>query len=114
MTTEIRIPAVCLVIGMTLCVIACAKSGGANQAAAVPPQVSVAQVIERRVKDWDEFTGRLQAIESVEIRPRVSGYLDQVAFTEGKVVKRGELLFVIDPRPYKADYDRAAADVKRY
>jgi RND family efflux transporter MFP subunit len=74
----------------------------------------VAQVLEKRVKDWDEFTGRLQAVESVEIRPRVSGYIDRVAFTEGSLVKSGDLLFVIDPRPYKADYDRAAADVKRY
>ena len=91
----------------------CSGSGGAPSAAP-PPEVSVAQVLQRRVKDWDEFTGRLQAVETVEIRPRVSGYIDQVAFTEGKVVKRGDLLFVIDPRPYKADYDRAAADVKRY
>ncbi len=79
-----------------------------------PPEVSVAQVLQRKVTDWDEFNGRLQAVESVEMRPRVSGYIDQVAFTEGKVVRRGELLFVIDPRPYKADYDRAAADVKRF
>jgi len=87
---------------------------GGNAQAPPPPQVSVAQVLERRVKDWDEFTGRLQAVESVEIRPRVSGYIDKVAFTEGSQVKRGDLLFVIDPRPYKADADRAAADVKRY
>jgi RND family efflux transporter MFP subunit len=93
--------------------IGCGNSNG-TQSAAPPPEVSVAQVLQKRVKDWDEFTGRLQAVETVEIRPRVSGYIDQVAFTEGKVVKRGDLLFVIDPRPYKADYDRAAADVKRY
>jgi RND family efflux transporter MFP subunit len=91
----------------------CSKSGSGQQAPP-PPQVSVATVIERSVKDWDEFTGRLQAVETVEIRPRVSGYIDKVAFTEGSLVKRGDLLFVIDPRPYKADYDRAAADVKRY
>ena len=90
------------------------NSGGSTQTAAAPPQVTVAQVLEKPVKDWDEFTGRLQAVESVEIRPRVSGYIDQVAFTEGSQVKRGDLLFVIDPRPYKAEYDRAAADVKRY
>jgi multidrug efflux system membrane fusion protein len=90
----------------------CAKSGGAGQASA-PPEVSVSQVLVKRVKDWDEFTGRLQAVESVEIRPRVSGYLDKVAFTEGTIVKQGALLFVIDPRPYKADCDRAAAEVKR-
>jgi RND family efflux transporter MFP subunit len=76
--------------------------------------VSVAQVLEKPVKDWDEFTGRLQAVETVEIRPRVSGYIDKVAFTEGSLVKRGTLLFVIDPRPYQAEFDRAAADLKRF
>jgi multidrug efflux system membrane fusion protein len=91
----------------------CGKSGGSAQSAP-PPQVSVAQVLEKRVKDWDEFTGRLQAVETVEIRPRVSGYIDKVWFTEGSQVKSGDLLFVIDPRPYQAEYDRAAADVKRY
>jgi multidrug efflux system membrane fusion protein len=92
----------------------CAKSGGGAGQSAPPPQVNVAQVIERRVKDWDEFTGRFQAVESVEVRPRVSGYIDEVAFKEGGEVKRGDLLFVIDPRPYKADADHAAADVKRF
>ncbi|HEX3915413.1 MAG TPA: efflux RND transporter periplasmic adaptor subunit [Steroidobacteraceae bacterium] len=90
-----------------------AACGTAGQQAPPPPQVSVAQVLVKRVKDWDEFTGRLQAVESVGIRPRVSGYIDKVAFTEGSLVKRGTLLFVIDPRPYQAEYDRAAADVKR-
>jgi membrane fusion protein, multidrug efflux system len=89
----------------------CGKSGGPQ--APPPPQVSVAQVLVKQVKDWDEFTGRLQAVETVEIRPRVSGYIDKVAFTEGSLVKRGALLFVIDPRPYQAEYDRAAADLKR-
>jgi RND family efflux transporter MFP subunit len=107
---SVSIAAVWLIL---LSITGCGSSGGAPSAAP-PPEVSVAQVLQRRVKDWDEFTGRLQAVETVEIRPRVSGYIDQVAFTEGKVVKRGDLLFVIDPRPYKADYDRAAADVKRY
>jgi len=91
---------------------ACAKSGDAAPPPA--PQVSVATVLEKRVKDWDEFTGRFQAVETVEIRPRVSGYIDKVAFKEGGQVKAGDLLFVIDPRPYQAEYDRAAADVKRY
>ena len=90
----------------------CVKSGGTTPASALP-EVSVSQVLVKRVNDWDEFTGRLQAVESVEIRPRVSGYIDKVAFTEGTIVKPGALLFVIDPRPYKADYDRAAAEVKR-
>jgi RND family efflux transporter MFP subunit len=92
----------------------CGNSGRGAQSAPPPPQVSVAKVLERRVKDWDEFTGRLQAVETVEIRPRVSGYIDRIAFTEGGQVKRGDLLFVIDPRPYQAETDRAAADLKRY
>ncbi len=78
------------------------------------PEVTVAQVLEKPVKDWDEFTGRLQAVESVDIRPRVSGYIDRVAFTEGSQVRRGDLLFIIDPRPYRAETDRAAAEQKRY
>jgi RND family efflux transporter MFP subunit len=103
--------------GVTACAVSllagCGKSGG-GQSAPPPPQVTVAQVLQKNVKEWDEFTGRLQAVETVEIRPRVSGYIDKVAFTEGSQVKRGDLLFIIDPRPYKAEYDRAASDVKRY
>src|SRR5271165_1733617 len=104
-------------VGVAGCVVllcgGCGRSGGGGQSPP-PPQVSVAPVLEQRVKDWDEFTGRLQAVETVEIRPRVSGYIDKVAFTEGGQVKRGDLLFVIDPRPYQAEYDHAAADVKRF
>jgi RND family efflux transporter MFP subunit len=108
-----KIALACAAAGLYLCITSCGKSGD-SAAAPPPPQVTVAQVLERRVKDWDEFTGRFQAVESVEIRPRVSGYIDEVAFKEGGQVKRGDLLFVIDPRPYKADADHAAADVKRY
>ena len=109
-----RLVSVCMAAAwLILLSIAGCGSGGAPTAPP-PPEVSVAQVLQKRVTDWDEFTGRLQAPQTVEIRPRVSGYIDLVAFTEGKVVKRGELLFVIDPRPYKADRDRAAADLKRF
>jgi multidrug efflux system membrane fusion protein len=109
LTVNVLAVSACAVLSMA----GCGKTGGSAQSTP-PPQVSVAQVLEKRVKDWDEFTGRLQAVETVEIRPRVSGYIDKVAFTEGSLVKRGDLLFVIDPRPYQAEYDRAAADVKRY
>jgi multidrug efflux system membrane fusion protein len=102
---------ICICIYAQLILAGCGKSG--RPQGPPPPQVSVAQVLEKRVKDWDEFTGRLQAVETVEIRPRVSGYIDKVAFIEGSLVKRGALLFVIDPRPYQAEYDRAAADLKR-
>ncbi|MDB6099710.1 MAG: efflux transporter, family, subunit [Gammaproteobacteria bacterium] len=107
-----KIRGISIVVCLMPFIAGCGKSGG--PAAPPPPQVSVAQVLEKRVKDWDEFTGRLQAVETVEIRPRVSGYIDKVAFTEGSLVKRGTLLFVIDPRPYQAEYDRAAADLKRF
>ena len=108
-----KLQAILLAVCSSLVVAGCSKSGG-GASAPPPPQVTVAQVLEKRVKDWDEFTGRLQAVETVEIRPRVSGYIDKVAFTEGSLVKRGALLFIIDPRPYQAEYDRAAADVKRF
>jgi len=103
----------CLACGAVAVLTACGRAQG-PQSPPPPPQVSVAQVLEKRVKDWDEFTGRLQAVETVEIRPRVSGYIDKVAFTEGGQVKRGDLLFIIDPRPYKAEYDRANADLRRF
>jgi multidrug efflux system membrane fusion protein len=109
-----KIALICATSGFLLAMGGCTKSGGGTQSAPPAPQVNVAQVLERRVKDWDEFTGRFQAVESVEIRPRVSGYIDEVAFKEGGQVKRGDLLFVIDPRPYKAEADHAGADVKRY
>jgi multidrug efflux system membrane fusion protein len=65
-----------------------------------PPEVDAAEVVTKSVRQWDEFTGRIAAIGAVDIRPRVSGYIDRIAFKEGDVVKAGDLLFVIDPRPY--------------
>ena len=78
-----------------------------------PPVVSVVQPVQREVVEWDEYIGRLESPATVEIRARVSGYLDKVHFKEGKEVKKGDLLFTIDPRPYQADYDRAFAEQER-
>eukprot|EP01132_Coremiostelium_polycephalum_P022602 gene22602-26829_t len=79
---------------------------------AMPPShVSVAKVLEQPVNEWDEFTGRLEAPETVQIRPRVSGQIDQVAFTEGALVKKGDLLFQIDPRPFQAEVRRLEAQL---
>ncbi len=78
-----------------------------------PPEVTVAPVHTRRVQEWDEYTGRLRAVETVEIRPRVSGYLQTVNFTDGQTVKQGDLLFVIDPRPYQAVLNATKADLAR-
>jgi len=75
------------------------------------PQVTVAAAIGREVTDWDEFTGHLESVDMVEVRPRVSGFVERVAFTEGAEVHKGDVLFVIDPRPYEAEVERAEANL---
>ena len=71
------------------------------------------QPVVKEVTEWDDFTGRLEPIKSVEVRARVSGYLDSIHFKDGQEVKTGDLLFVIDPRPYEAEAERARAELKR-
>ncbi len=80
-------------------------------AAAPAPAVSVATVVSRQIADSDEFTGRFEAVERVEIRPRVSGYIASVNFVQGREVAKGEVLFVIDPRPYEAALKQAEAQL---
>jgi len=84
----------------------------AAPAAAAGPTVSAALAIEKPILETQEFSGRMEAIERVEIRPRVGGFITQVNFKPGAEVKKGELLFVIDPRPYQAEADRADAAAK--
>ncbi|MBC7945286.1 MAG: efflux RND transporter periplasmic adaptor subunit [Burkholderiales bacterium] len=81
--------------------------------APLPPTVSVAQPLAKTVTDWDEYTGRLEAVQAVEVRARVSGYLESVHFKDGAIVNKGDLLFVIDPRPYQAIANQAKAEVTR-
>ena len=76
-----------------------------------PPKVKVVQAVAREITEWDEYTARLDAIDSVEVRPRVSGYLQSIHFQDGAIVHKGDLLFLIDPRPYEAALRRAEADV---
>jgi membrane fusion protein, multidrug efflux system len=100
-------------LGLALLLIAevgCKKAAAPAQA---PLPVNVLTVVEKEVNEWDEFTGRLEAVESVEIRPRVSGYITEIHFEAGAIIKKGDLLYVIDPRPYQADFDRAAAEFER-
>jgi len=78
-----------------------------------PPQVTVAPATGRDIADWDEFTGHFESVDAVEIRPRVSGFVQRLAFTEGATVRRGDPLFVIDPRPYAAEVARAEAELAR-
>lgn len=91
----------------------CARDAAAQHAAAPPPapQVTVARVVARTVTDSETFSGRFQAVNHVDVRPRVTGYISSVNFTDGTVVRKGQVLFVIDPRPYEADYQRAEADL---
>jgi RND family efflux transporter MFP subunit len=99
---------------IALLLTACARNEAAESkaaAAAALPQVTVAQAISRKVTEFDEFTGRFEAVERVEVRPRVSGYISSVNFTDGSEVKKGDVLFVIDPRPYVAERDRARAQL---
>jgi multidrug efflux system membrane fusion protein len=79
-------------------------------AAAPPPaSVSVAPALEKTVTEWDEFSGRVQAIDRVEIRPQISGVIEEVHFADGQLVKKGDLLFTIDPRPFRAELARTEA-----
>ena len=78
-----------------------------------PPTVTVAQPLVRQIVDWDEYVGQFVAVDSVDVRPRVTGYLTQVGFKDGQVVRKGQLLFVIDPRPYQAALDQAKAQAQR-
>src|SRR5437879_12516716 len=99
-----------VILSVLLTAVGCKKSSAPQQG---PLPVNVVTVIEKEVNEWDEFTGRLEAVESVEIRPRVSGYITEIHFEAGAIIKKGDLLYVIDPRPYQADFDRASAEFER-
>jgi RND family efflux transporter MFP subunit len=122
-------PARYLVIGLAIVVIAGGAywliagrdPAGTGRAAAAPsaPPVTVSQPLQREVTEWDEYTGQFAAVDYVEIRARVSGYLQEIHFEDGQLVKKGDLLFVIDPRPYeiaqasaKAQVDQANASIE--
>jgi len=96
---------------------ACAVLGGCRSTnappAAMPPAVVVASPLVMRLSEWDEYTGRFEATDTVDVRARVDGYLDSIHFRDGAIVKPGDLLFVIDPRPYEAALEGARADVVR-
>jgi multidrug efflux system membrane fusion protein len=94
------------------CSDATGKAAEAQTQVQAGPPVSAAAVVEKAVAETQEFSGRLEAVERVEIRPRVSGFITAVNFRPGAEVKKGEVLFVIDPRPYQAEADRAEAAAK--
>jgi membrane fusion protein, multidrug efflux system len=88
-------------------------SSSAQPKAPAPVEVGVAEVICKQIGDSDEFTGRLEAVHAVEVRPRVSGYLQSVHFREGEIVRQGDLLFQIDPRPFQAEVDRLKGELSQ-
>lgn len=107
-----------LLLGVPALTIAAALSFTSTEAkptkpAPAPTEVTVAQVLSRPVHEWQEFSGRLQAVNTVEVRPRVAGYVDRVAFPDGARVTKGQLLFQIDPRPFQAEVNRLTADRAR-
>jgi RND family efflux transporter MFP subunit len=101
-----------LTIASLLSLTGCSK-GETAMAPPAPTAVSVAQVVSRDITEFDEFSGRFEAVDRVEIRPRVSGYISSVNFTQGREVNKGDVLFVIDPRPYEAVYKQAAAQLEQ-
>src|SRR5262245_6127383 len=97
--------------------LACAGLGGCRSTNPPPveaaPQVVVAAPLAVRLAEWDEYTGRFEATDRVDVRARVDGYLDSIHFRDGAIVQSGDLLFVLDPRPYEAALEGAQADVVR-
>ena len=85
----------------------------AQNAAPPAPAVSAADVVVKSISQWDSFNGRIEAVESVQLRPRVSGYIDKVNYTDGQEVKKGEVLFTIDDRTYRAELEQAQANLAR-
>jgi RND family efflux transporter MFP subunit len=108
--TIVSLPARLAGLGALLAVLcsACSKPAPSTQA---PPLVEVAAPLAKRVLDWDDYSGRFEPVDAVEVRPRVSGAIESVHFEDGQVVEKGDLLFVIDPRPYAAALAQAKAQV---
>ncbi|OWJ65277.1 efflux RND transporter periplasmic adaptor subunit [Inquilinus limosus] len=99
-------------LGTVAFLAACNESGSSQaQSAPPPPPVTVASPLVKKITEYDEFTGRYEATARVEVRARVSGYLQSINFADGAMVKQGDVLFTIDPRPYQATVDSAKADL---
>lgn len=106
--------ALAAVSALALAVLTACSGSQAGEGGAPPaPEVSAAPVLIKQVSQWDEFSGRVEAVQSVELRPRVSGYIDKVNYVEGQDVKKGDVLFTIDARSYQAEHARARAELAR-
>jgi RND family efflux transporter MFP subunit len=107
-----RLPSVSLAAVLVATLLAgCERAQPQAKEAAAPPPVSVAMPLQREIVEWDEYTGRFDATETVEVRARVSGYLNEVRFKDGQQVKQGDVLFAIDPRPFERVLEQARAEL---
>jgi RND family efflux transporter MFP subunit len=106
----LRTLAVVVLVGLAPVLAGCGE--GAKQAAPPPPKVTVAKPVKRTIVDQDEYVGRFVAVDVVELRARVSGYLDKIYFQDGQLVKQGDLLFTIDKRPFQNTLDQARANLE--
>lgn len=108
MTSKFLAPVAALALALAAC-----SGGGDDAPAAAAPSVTVARPLVQQVRDWDDYVGRFEAVQSVEVRPRATGYLQQVHFTDGQYVRAGQPLFTIDPRPTRAALEQARAQLAR-
>jgi RND family efflux transporter MFP subunit len=103
--------AAAILLALTAALAGCGE-GQKQQAAPPPPKVTVAKPVKRTIVDQDEYVGRFVAVDVVEVRARVSGYLDKIYFQDGQTVKQGDLLFTIDKRPFQNTLDQARANLE--
>lgn len=106
-------PGLAALIATSLLIAACGGGGNGGMPQMPPAGVGVAEVVVKPIVEWDDFTGRIQAVNSVQLQPRITGYIDEVHFDEGAIVEEGDLLFTIDEREYRAAAASARADVAR-
>lgn len=102
-----------IVVFLASVLAACDNKPAGNAAAPPPPPVTVSQPIQKSITEWDEYTGRFEALATVDVRARVSGFIDSIHFRDGQIIEKGALLFVIDQRPYQIAVDQAKADLER-
>jgi RND family efflux transporter MFP subunit len=108
-----RLAAAAFAAGVSVVVLTGCNQSNAQQHSQPPPAVTVAPVEQKEIVEWNEFTGRTEPVEAVDVRPRVSGYIQEVRFQSGQLVKKGDVLFVIDPRWHQAEFDRLQAEAER-
>lgn len=101
------------IAGLLVLIVTGCNSSASQSSAPPPPTVTVSAPVEEEITQYDEFTGRFRAIERVEVRARVDGYLQEIRFTDGELVEKGDVLFVIDQRPYQIALEQARAELER-